>query len=395
MHLEHLQNFLNQNEIPKIKGKPKTFLGIAKQPHYENVLSNIYAFYFRVNEVHKFNDLFVRSLLECIAKSKLGKQKKMLQDFYDFDVETEYTTKKGGRIDLLLSNKEQAIIIENKVHHHIKDNDLDDYWNSIKIEPNDVNNKVGVILSLHPISESLYNSFDNSYNYINITHLELLQAVILNSGDYIMDASDKYFFFLKDLVQNITNMSKPLMKQEELDFYFKNQKEINQLVAYKFSARSHIATEIEKAGNDLEDGQFALKLYTPQKNSELSKRVRYFKSPNNDNLMIAVVYDDMLTNKKELYLIVEFKHDLLKNRERYDKIPFNDEEKKVLAKDFYIKKNNSWAHFASKAYPVNDTLLKDISGFILKQLEEDKLLSIYNKLNLFLENEKSEHKSQK
>jgi hypothetical protein len=54
---EQLQTFLNQNEIPKIKGKQKTFLGIAKQPHYENVISNIYAFYFNVNEVHKFKSL--------------------------------------------------------------------------------------------------------------------------------------------------------------------------------------------------------------------------------------------------------------------------------------------------------------------------------------------------
>ena len=46
--LNKLQHFINQNDIPIIKGKPKTFLGIAKQPHYENVLSNIYAFYFDV-----------------------------------------------------------------------------------------------------------------------------------------------------------------------------------------------------------------------------------------------------------------------------------------------------------------------------------------------------------
>ena len=54
MMLEQLQTFLNQNEIPRIKRKPKTFLGIAKQPHYENVLSNVYAFYFNIEENHLF-----------------------------------------------------------------------------------------------------------------------------------------------------------------------------------------------------------------------------------------------------------------------------------------------------------------------------------------------------
>ena len=73
--LLQLQSFLNQNEIPIIKSKPKTFLGIAKQPHYENVLSNIYAFYFDVNEVHQFKDLFIKSLLELINRSILVKEK--------------------------------------------------------------------------------------------------------------------------------------------------------------------------------------------------------------------------------------------------------------------------------------------------------------------------------
>ena len=52
MLLSTLQEFLYQEKIPKIKKRPKTFLGIAKQPHYENVLSNIYAFFFDIKEEH-------------------------------------------------------------------------------------------------------------------------------------------------------------------------------------------------------------------------------------------------------------------------------------------------------------------------------------------------------
>ncbi|WMN06118.1 hypothetical protein QYS48_31660 [Marivirga arenosa] len=39
-----LSDFLKSNEIPSVKQQPKTFLEIARQPHYENVISNIYAF---------------------------------------------------------------------------------------------------------------------------------------------------------------------------------------------------------------------------------------------------------------------------------------------------------------------------------------------------------------
>lgn len=390
MKIEELQKFINEQKIPTIKGKPKTFLGIAKQPHYENVLSNIYAFYFNVNEVHKLKDLFIKSLLTCIAKSKIGQQKEALNNFYDFTVETEYTTDDTGRIDILLSNNEQAIIIENKVYHHIKDNNLDDYWNSVKIETNHNDNKIGIILSLHPITESLYNGFENSNHYINITHLELLEEVLSTSGNYVMEASDKYFFFLKDFHQNITNMSKPVMEQKELDFYFKNQKEINQLAAFKFSVRKHIASEIEIAGLTLTDSKENLKLYIPKASSILFKRARYFKSPDNENLMIVVVFDKMLTGEKIFHMVVEFKFNLLKNRERYREINFDDKEKEVLAKDFYTNKNNVWAHFAVKKYPVNETVINNMSSFILDKLKDDKLLSIYNKLNDFLIEEKKE-----
>ena len=57
----NLQEFLNKNTIPIIQSSPKTFLEIARQPHYENVITNIYAFYFDINEEHGFGNLFVKS----------------------------------------------------------------------------------------------------------------------------------------------------------------------------------------------------------------------------------------------------------------------------------------------------------------------------------------------
>jgi len=158
MNTKELQTFLDNHEIPKIKKKPKTFLGIAKQPHYENVLSNIYAFYFNVNEEHGFGDLFLKSLVECIEGSEL--KDRNFKDFTDFDIETEYYTEgigltgKKGYIDLLLYNNKQAIIIENKVNHHF-DNDLDDYWNSIRLDEEGPVSKIGILLSLKPISKDV------------------------------------------------------------------------------------------------------------------------------------------------------------------------------------------------------------------------------------------------
>lgn len=94
MNLTGLQHFLDNNEIPKIKRKPKTFLGISKQPHYENVLSNIYAFYFNTNEEHGMKDLFLKSFQTLINQTDLGKTKKIKFN-NDFTLETEYRSGMG------------------------------------------------------------------------------------------------------------------------------------------------------------------------------------------------------------------------------------------------------------------------------------------------------------
>ena len=52
MEIEKLQEFLNKSSIPISQKAPKTFLEIARQPHYENVISNIYGFFFDVNDLY-------------------------------------------------------------------------------------------------------------------------------------------------------------------------------------------------------------------------------------------------------------------------------------------------------------------------------------------------------
>lgn len=367
MNLNELDFFLKKNTIPKIKRNPKTFLGIAKQPHYENVLSNIYAFYFNAEEEHNLKDLFIVSLHEIIT----SKTSKDVTFTNNFEIETEYSTKKGGRIDLLLSTDDEAIIIENKVYH-LLNNDLNDYWNTIKTIDD---NKVGIILSLRNISDTGHKHF------INITHLELLKKVMENIGGYLLKANDKYLIFLKDLYQNITNLSKSFMEKKDLEFYFKNQEEINQIAKFKFDVRDHIANEVENAC-DRANEEF--KLYKSKGN--LNKRLRYFLSPNNKNLMFTVIYDKLLTDDKELKIIIELQKSALKDKKRYEDISFSIEEKSLLNETFQENKNKAYAHFAVKKYTLVEDEIINLSDFIVEKIEEDKLLSIYRKLDVLLRN---------
>ncbi|WP_374542193.1 PD-(D/E)XK nuclease family protein [Flavobacterium sp.] len=366
--LTALQTFLNQNEIPKIKGKPKTFLGIAKQPHYENVWSNIYAFYFDVNEVHQLKDLFIKSLLELIPTSFLVKGGIVLESFTNFTIMTEYGTKNQKRIDLLLQNEEQAIIIENKVYHTLN-NDLDEYYNEIK-----VGSKVGIVLSLHPVSDIKHPHF------INITHAQFLERVLFNLGSYVVEASDKYLVFLKDFYQNINNLSHPVMEKNAIQFYYKNQQEINELVKFKYKLREHIVNQIVNACHQL-DGVSKLE---PRANTFNDKRLVYYVSNRHSELMFTVVYEQLLTEEKRMYIAVEMEGSLLKDRKIYEQIHFTEEEKQVAFSDHFRTTSMDWSHFAVQHYHPTEEEIANLSQFIIAKLNEDHLLSIFKKLELFI-----------
>lgn len=368
MDLQSLQNFLNQNDIPIIKGKPKTFLGIAKQPHYENVMSNIYAFFFDTNEVHNLKDLFMKSLLELINNSSLANQNIVFETFLNFKVITEYETKNKKRIDLLLQSNDQAIIIENKVYHQLN-NDLDEYYNEI-----DVAYKMGIVLSLHPITNIKHHRF------INITHLQLVTKVLQNLCNYVLNANDKYLVFLKDFCQNIINLSHPIMEKDNIAFYYRNQDKINQLANFKYKLREHILGQVIDASNKIE----GVNRYEPRAHSYNNKRLVYYLSQKNSNLMLTIVYEDLLTAEKSMYIAVEMQGDLLKDRNIYKQIDFTDDELKHTYADHFTTTNENWSHFAIMRFYPTESEVFNFSDYIIEKLNQNHLLSIFYKLNNFI-----------
>lgn len=365
---KQLEEFINQNDIPTIKKTPKTFLSIAKQPHYENVLSNWYAFYFDVNEEHQMGDLFISSLITLINNSSLPKDEDLFENFEGFDVTTEFGTENQKRIDILLQNNTQAIIIENKVYHHLN-NDLDEYYNEI-----DVPEKIGIVLSLYPISDIQHP------NFINITHSKFLQTVMSNLGNYVLNAKDKYVIFLKDFFQNILNISTTIMEQEKLKFYFDNKAKINQLVGFNNAIKKHVKAEVEKAGRILE----GVELYSGRKNSDMDRRYRYYVSKNNRNLLFVVIFNKLFREESTIQLIVELKNETLKDREQYRNINFSDKELSISFTNNFTKTNYNWAHFAIKEYKIGSEEISKLSSFILQKLEDDGLMSIFKKLESYL-----------
>lgn len=367
--LNQFKEFLYSVDIPQIKEKPKTFLGIAKQPHYENVISNIYAFFFNVNEEHRLKDLFIKSLVSLIKT----KGKNHIEDFQDFEIQTEYSTIDNGRIDLLITNDTQAIIIENKVYHHLANN-LKDYWDSIKYANK---NKMGIVLSLKPIATI------NHTHFINITHLELLESVHNNLGAYLLGANDKYMVFLKDFYQNITNLSLPFMEKGNIEFYYNHQKKINELQKFKIAVGQYTQNEIEKV-RSLVDEKMILR--TPKGNEK--KRLRYFLSPVNPDFMMTILFNGLLTQKKNIHIILEFKGKALNHKDKYANIEFSNINKEILVKGFKDNTSKYFAHYAVKEYELTEEEVLNLSDTVLKKITEEGFLEIYTKMNAVLASEK-------
>lgn len=361
--LEELRIFLLETDIPKVPKRPLTFLEISKQAHYENVWSNIYAFFFDTKAEHNLKDLFIQSLLELINKSTDDR-------FYfksSFEINTEYYTDNNGRIDILLSNEKEAIIIENKVYHTLN-NDLQDYWNSVKQEK-----KQGVILSLHKMPKRQI----NHPNFIGISHLEFLECVISNLPKYFSNVNEKHIIFLKDFYQNIINMTKP-MNKELIHFFNKNQEKISQIKGIRDEYIRYVISEVEQARLEVKE---ELQSYA-NRNEEF----RYYLCPNEGNLMITVYFADLFTEKKELLIIVEIQNELLKQKREIKNIEFTDKEKSYIKDDFYST-NNSWAHFALEIIKLTDDDLFKLGEFISKTINNSPILDIYRKLKIVLADE--------
>lgn len=374
MRLEQLQEFLNNTDIPKIKKQPKTFLGIAKQPHYENVMSNILAFYFKTSEEHNLEDLFITSLLELIFEQEPYTQHKELFEFSDFSVQTEVSTTKGGRIDILLHNNEKAIIIENKVYHHLKYNDLEDYWTSTKHNLK-ATERIGVVLSLRKENVS-------HPHFINITHRKFLTRVIKNLKDYEVKASPKYLIFLKDLYQNTINLSTKTMNTKDIEFYKEHRNKIHHTARFLNRFKAHIKKEVERTCHLMNGDKHFLEL------NNTGNKLRYYLSKKNPHLMFTVGFDQLYDDsKKRIWIAVELKHSALINRTKYADIIFSKDEIERLNPTFYSNSKKHWAHFASVSLNYDTLDFNFLAENLHKKIETD-LLTIFRKIEDHLEKNK-------
>ena len=194
MELSNYSELLNEaSELyKKIPKKEKTFMEVSGYPHYENVCSNILAFYFNPIEEHKLNNLFINSFIKILISKKINI--KTINKTDKLKIDREYTTLKGNRIDIVIQHNNFVIGIENKIYAAVN-NDFEDYSETL----NKLNkNSIKVLLSLHDNSDII-----NNTEFVNITYQEFfnqLKIDLLNCQE-----NNKWILFLNEFIKNIEN----------------------------------------------------------------------------------------------------------------------------------------------------------------------------------------------
>lgn len=226
----------------RIPIKEKTFMDISGYSHYENVCSNILAFYFNTVDEHKFNNFVTNAFIKVLKNKNIDID--LLKEDDIVKVSREYITLKGNRIDIVLENNKFIIGIENKIEASIY-NDLKDYADTL----NKLNkNSIKILLSLHDNSNII-----NQSEFINITYQEFLNQLKIDLI-YFQDKSNKWLIFLNEFIKSFDNFKGEIKMEEEiLNWLRLNKDKIDELDKIREIANKSIEKREEELKKLLEN----------------------------------------------------------------------------------------------------------------------------------------------
>lgn len=214
--------------------KSKSIFDIAGYPHYENVCSNILAFYLHPDKEHGLGNLLFSSLMNLAGGNEAH------QNY--IEINREVSTNKGGRIDILIETDNQIIGIENKIFHHLN-NDLSDYSDSIDdwAKPNQLST-VKIILSIRKEQESS--------GFVSVTYEEFWAKIKERLGNYISTSSQKWILYFVDFMSTIEKLNGENMELDKNDqFFIKNEERVNALL----NARNTFIAKLNTKMRELSD----------------------------------------------------------------------------------------------------------------------------------------------
>lgn len=230
-NLDRYKDLINKFNKLDIITKELTLFDIGTRGHFENPNTELLSFFLDLNKPHKLENCFFDGLQDLLAN------KNITTIFGDLmSVETEVSTAKGNRIDLLLETEEVLIIVECKIYHE-QNNPFDDYtsYGKRRIENSKNGNEkqkdlVKLVLCLNGRIDDVIKN--NCWH--GISYQELVEAIELHLSKALLDNPyNKWGLFAREFLlhlKELDNMGE--ISKDEINFLKQNLKAFTDLNAY-------------------------------------------------------------------------------------------------------------------------------------------------------------------
>ncbi len=208
------------SKLPDRVERRPTLMEIAGYPHYENVCSNILAFYLDPEEPHGLGTLVLDALTRvgniATAEESIGG---------NISIEREVITDKGNRVDILIESDTHAILIENKIYASVG-NPLDDYADYLARRVFGGRAKHKFLLTLSQTDEG------RKWGFRNLTYPRFIEQVRLMLGQYVSGADTRYLTMFLDFLNTLENLQEETrMEPEFVRFLSERSDDIEDLLA--------------------------------------------------------------------------------------------------------------------------------------------------------------------
>ena len=228
MQTDYTKLLIDFKTIPKHK-RAKTFMEISGYPHYENVCSNILAFYLNPSNEHGLKDLVIKSLLHLVETDFAADL-----SFEEIEIRREHRTNNDKRLDIVILTENYVIGIENKIFHHLH-NDLTDYHETIQSLCYGERKPICIVLSLNKLTSQDDLEKIKVNHFINITYEQFFHDIKQNIGKYLSSTNISYINYLTDFIKSIENLISRTMENKALWTFFKNNSETLQELTNSFN----------------------------------------------------------------------------------------------------------------------------------------------------------------
>ena len=202
--LGKLKSLIKKHNPLEIPDAIPTYMELCRYPgtRLEEIWSRLFAFFFNPNKPHGFGTMFLDSLNELLEKN--GKSKISVEQ--NFEIETEYKTDNGKKIDLLIIGDKNIICIENKIWAPAN-NDFKEYECEVKRIKND---KKNADCSCYCILLKPRKSNAKFDGWMSVFYEDFIKSIKNKLNEHATENSEIYLNVLEDWVKTMENEIKDL-----------------------------------------------------------------------------------------------------------------------------------------------------------------------------------------